>query len=100
MSEEDVGITEFLNKSNPGFFGVLKHRYSDFLVNEIEPSGNVVWLKTSNEKEVVQKKVSPQEQLESLNENSIEEILKEDFRILPENDYNNLKDFLNKIALK
>jgi tRNA pseudouridine13 synthase len=44
--EEDVGISEFIYKSNLGFNCVLKHRYSDFLVNEIDMEGNVVWMKT------------------------------------------------------
>ena len=42
--EEDVGITEFMSPENPGFKCVLKHRYSDFLVNEIGLDGKVVWI--------------------------------------------------------
>jgi tRNA pseudouridine13 synthase len=45
-SEEDVGIIEYINQESVGFKAVLKHRYSDFLVNEIDPEGKVVWLKT------------------------------------------------------
>lgn len=36
--ETDVGISAFCT-SAPGFTGVLKHRYSDFFVNEISSSG-------------------------------------------------------------
>ncbi|KAL3204621.1 hypothetical protein MRX96_011610 [Rhipicephalus microplus] len=43
--EEEVGITEFVGE-HKGFNGVLKQRYSDFLVNEIDPSGCVVRLET------------------------------------------------------
>ncbi|KAL1435854.1 hypothetical protein MTO96_010627 [Rhipicephalus appendiculatus] len=43
--EEEVGITEFVGK-HKGFNGVLKQRYSDFLVNEIDPSGCIVHLET------------------------------------------------------
>ncbi|KAH7938329.1 hypothetical protein HPB49_022539 [Dermacentor silvarum] len=43
--EEEVGITEFVGK-HKGFNGVLKQRYSDFLVNEIDPSGRIVRLET------------------------------------------------------
>jgi tRNA pseudouridine13 synthase len=46
LREEDVGISEYIYKSNLGFKCVLKHRYSDFLVNEIDMEGNVVWMKT------------------------------------------------------
>ncbi|QQP53044.1 Pseudouridine synthase YOR243C, partial [Caligus rogercresseyi] len=31
-----VGITEYLSKDVPGFRGILKHRYSDFIVNEVD----------------------------------------------------------------
>ena len=47
--EEDVGITEFMCPENPGFKCVLKHRYSDFIVNEIGVDGKVVWIKESQE---------------------------------------------------
>lgn len=42
--EKACGITEFVSSSVPGFSGVLKKRYTDFLVNEILPSGEVVHL--------------------------------------------------------
>ncbi|MCJ1283171.1 hypothetical protein MMC26_002498 [Xylographa opegraphella] len=42
--EEDVGITEFISPDLPGFTGILKKRYTDFLVNEILSSGAVVHL--------------------------------------------------------
>ena len=47
--EEDVGITEYMSPENPGFKCVLKHRYSDFLVNEIGLDGKVVWIKEMDE---------------------------------------------------
>ncbi|KAJ8301532.1 hypothetical protein KUTeg_020519 [Tegillarca granosa] len=47
LKEKDVGICEYIN-SLPGFHAVLKQRYSDFIVNEIDKSGNVVHL-TSKE---------------------------------------------------
>lgn len=43
--EQDVGITEYVG-THKGFSGILKQRYSDFLVNEIDPSGRVVRLET------------------------------------------------------
>ncbi|OKL56124.1 hypothetical protein UA08_08727 [Talaromyces atroroseus] len=42
--EVDVGITEFVSAEIPGFEGILKKRYTDFLVNEILPSGEVLHL--------------------------------------------------------
>ncbi|GMF01597.1 unnamed protein product [[Candida] boidinii] len=44
ITEKDVGITEFVCKNVNRINGVLKERYSDFLVNEIDMDGNVVHL--------------------------------------------------------
>lgn len=43
-SESDVGITEFRNPEFSGFDAIIKHRFSDFNVNEIDLKGNVVRL--------------------------------------------------------
>ncbi|KAK6505965.1 hypothetical protein TWF506_010892 [Arthrobotrys conoides] len=45
-TEESVGITEFLCPDAVGFQGLLKQRYTDFLVNEIDKDGNVLRLKS------------------------------------------------------
>jgi tRNA pseudouridine13 synthase len=42
--EHRAGITKFVSPDTPGFSGVFKQRYSDFLVNEIMPSGEVLHL--------------------------------------------------------
>lgn len=42
--EADVGITEYLSPELTGFKGILKQRYTDFLVNEVLPDGNVLHL--------------------------------------------------------
>ncbi|KAF3309709.1 hypothetical protein TWF173_010689 [Orbilia oligospora] len=47
-TEESVGITEFLCPDAVGFQGLLKQRYTDFLVNEIDKDGNVLRLKSLN----------------------------------------------------
>ena len=77
--EEDVGITEYMSPENPGFKCVLKHRYSDFLVNEIGLDGKVVWIREMDEipqekNEVVKK--------EDLTEEKAEEIIKNNFNDL------------------
>lgn len=41
----DVGIQEFVCSDFPAFGAVLKKRYTDFLVNEIRPNGEVVHLR-------------------------------------------------------
>ena len=43
VSEKDVGILEFVS-SFPGFHGVLKQRYTDFIVSERDLQGNAVRL--------------------------------------------------------
>jgi tRNA pseudouridine13 synthase len=42
--EMRLGITSYVNRSICGFSGVLKQRYTDFIVNEILPSGKVLHL--------------------------------------------------------
>ncbi|KAL5770672.1 hypothetical protein ACOSP7_014826 [Xanthoceras sorbifolium] len=43
IDETDVGIFCYISNL-PGFRGVLKQRYSDFIVNEVDTDGNVVHL--------------------------------------------------------
>ncbi|EFA08141.1 pseudouridylate synthase 7 homolog [Tribolium castaneum] len=43
LREIDVGITEFINTFE-GFSGVIKARFSDFQVNEIDPDGQIAKL--------------------------------------------------------
>jgi len=42
--EKVVGITAFTSPSTPGFRCTVKQRYTDFLVNEIPPTGQVLHL--------------------------------------------------------
>ncbi|CAB4410147.1 unnamed protein product [Rhizophagus irregularis] len=48
IRERDVGIIEYANPSIPGFLGVIKQRFSDFMVNEIDNSRNIVHLTNFN----------------------------------------------------
>jgi tRNA pseudouridine13 synthase len=45
MDEAGVGITAFLSTA-PGFSGLFKLRFADFIVREVEPDGTVVRLRT------------------------------------------------------
>lgn len=45
ISEKDVGINQYLSSGLAGFRGILKNRYTDFLVNEITPDGQVLYLR-------------------------------------------------------
>lgn len=46
-AEVAVGITEYVNPTLPSWTGVLKQRYTDFLVNEVDEDGVVVHLKST-----------------------------------------------------
>ena len=48
--ELEVGITAFIDASRKPFQGILKKRYTDFLVNEILPNGHVLHLQQMNAK--------------------------------------------------
>lgn len=43
LSEKELGITEYIS-TNSGFDGIIKSRYTDFHVHEIDLDGNVVEL--------------------------------------------------------
>ncbi|KAI5296053.1 hypothetical protein KEM52_005866 [Ascosphaera acerosa] len=47
LREVQVGITDFVSPELAGFEGVLKKRYTDFLVNEIELNGQVLHLRST-----------------------------------------------------
>ncbi|KAK4414247.1 Multisubstrate pseudouridine synthase 7 [Sesamum alatum] len=95
VEESDVGILCYISNL-PGFRGVLKQRYSDFIVNEVDLDGNVVHL-TSLE--------APSEIAEEKKERLVDLLDKdyaptiESFRALAgESDAEKLKDFINQIA--
>ncbi|KAJ3191992.1 hypothetical protein HK101_007190 [Irineochytrium annulatum] len=52
-SEVDVGITAFVDDKIPGFTGIIKQRYSDFLVNEVDFKGQVLHLEETELREEV-----------------------------------------------
>jgi tRNA pseudouridine13 synthase len=52
FNESEVGISHYWNEENKEIEGgVIKHRYSDFIVNEIDEEGNVVYLTHKNGRE-------------------------------------------------
>ena len=52
--ELDVGITAYVSQDRTGFTGILKKRYTDFLVNEILPNGEVLHLRNTRAPKVKQ----------------------------------------------
>ncbi|KAK5786293.1 uncharacterized protein LOC108473476 [Gossypium arboreum] len=95
ITESDVGILCFISNL-PGFRGILKQRYSDFIVNEVDIEGNVVHLTSLDAPpeafQEVETKISDQ-----LNKNYASEI--EKFRSLAcEIDVDRLEAFINQIT--
>lgn len=64
--EAQCGITQYVSPFLPGFQGILKKRYTDFLVNEILPNGQVIHLddlkKPSDQKQLSQAASNPSHQ--------------------------------------
>ena len=77
--EEEVGIKEFMCPENPGFTCILKHRYSDFIVNEIDVDGNVVWINESKN-EVIEIKDGQDAPKEELTEEKAIDIINNNFK--------------------
>ncbi|KAH8327601.1 hypothetical protein KR074_002431, partial [Drosophila pseudoananassae] len=61
LREDQVAITEFTNPEAPGFTGILKSRFSDFHVNEIDTEGKVLELNDLTVPKVVIEPVDPQD---------------------------------------
>ncbi|KAI7736836.1 hypothetical protein M8C21_016529, partial [Ambrosia artemisiifolia] len=95
LEESDVGITCYISPL-PGFRGILKQRYSDFVVNEVDLNGNVVHL-TSLEAPTEIAEEPETKVTDQLNGNHDTEI--ESFRALAgDSDASSLKEFIDKIS--
>ncbi|KAK9449855.1 pseudouridine synthase [Limtongia smithiae] len=78
IQESDVGIVGYLG-SHEGFRGVLKQRYTDFLVNEILPGGQVLRVEhvpVQPPKEQKQERTTGEDGSEQVTESSKSEPLK------------------------
>ena len=102
IREEEVGITQFMCPENPGFKCILKHRYSDFIVNEIGVDGKVVWIKESPQDiQLVENKEGDKEKKEELTEEKAEEIIKNIFsEFLNEKERESLSKLVSNYLLK
>ncbi|XP_061398916.1 pseudouridylate synthase 7 homolog [Musca vetustissima] len=60
LKEEQVGITQYVSEGE-GFTGVLKSRFSDFHVNEIDLNGKVLELNNLEIPEAKEETLSPEE---------------------------------------
>ncbi|XP_032511316.2 pseudouridylate synthase 7 homolog [Danaus plexippus] len=86
LSEEDIGVTEYLSE-HQGFNGIIKSRFSDFQVSEINEAGEVAQLTDES---------PPEAPLEELVEDDEELLLnKYNLEILPMETW----DKINKLAV-
>jgi len=44
LSEHQVGISKYINPNLPTFSAILKHRFTDFMVHEVNTSDQVIHL--------------------------------------------------------
>ncbi len=49
FGEAQVGIEEFMSSDNVSITCTIKHRFSDFIVNELDEFGNVIWFTPEND---------------------------------------------------
>ncbi|KXN75047.1 tRNA pseudouridine synthase D [Conidiobolus coronatus NRRL 28638] len=109
-NEEKCGITSFVHPERLGFDGIIKNRYSDFLVNEVDPSGKVVHItelynneeqKSKNEDDKVEnvnesnESTEKKEPIEDKKEEPIVEAQAETVCEIDEQDYQGLVDLFN-----
>lgn len=81
VTEDEVGICEFLSDL-PGFTGVIKARYSDFHVSEVDLNGEIAVLTNTD---------IPKEEKSNVNFDSIDESPVE---TLPLNIWNDIKEMV------
>ncbi|XP_076896705.1 multisubstrate pseudouridine synthase 7-like [Bidens hawaiensis] len=95
LEESDVGISCFISPL-PGFQAILKQRYSDFVVNEVDLNGNVVHLiSLQPPPEIVEAEEPVTNATDQLNANHDTEI--ESFRALAgDSDAHSLKEFIHQ----
>ncbi|KAH7661468.1 Pseudouridine synthase TruD protein [Dioscorea alata] len=96
LDEADVGILCYVS-SLPGFRGVLKQRYSDFIVNEVDLDGKIIHLTSFDLPPEFSEEKAPEKNPHSSDKDYSGEI--EAFRSLSgEVDAESLRDFLEKIV--
>lgn len=94
-TEESVGIAEYLNPDNTGFYGRIKERFSDFKVTEIDLQGNLVSLK-SNPRSTEDMKKEAEKNAEKNSKNILEllhrELEEQEQSVISEQQFTQLKE--------
>lgn len=99
-SEEYSGIIAFAN-SEKGFQGILKQRYTDFIVREIDPSGAIAQLSNLSGKELENRMFPPRDKPDLAAE-ALDEFIVSLRALTPADDEKAaaLKDFLSLAAAR
>ncbi|KAJ3269926.1 hypothetical protein HDV01_000813 [Terramyces sp. JEL0728] len=66
LSEESVGITSYINQQPAGLAGIIKHRFDDFHVHEIDPNDNIVYLTSTKVPKTESSELPEKERIELL----------------------------------
>ncbi|XP_058213405.1 multisubstrate pseudouridine synthase 7 [Rhododendron vialii] len=95
LDEAEVGIFCYISQL-PGFSGVLKQRYSDFIVNEVDLEGNVVHLTNLEAPSEIaeEKKTKMSDQLNKSYDTELESFKS----LTSDSDADCLKAFVNQIS--
>ena len=99
--EEAVGMTEFLG-SGEGIRGILKQRFSDFVVREISAAGDIVRFSSVNGDDLEKVHFPKQERVE-VSEESVDNFMEviESLSLIPSADMKtSLREYLLKCLLK
>ncbi|PKA64964.1 tRNA pseudouridine13 synthase [Apostasia shenzhenica] len=96
LDESEVGISCYVS-SLPGFRAVLKQRYSDFIVNEVDLDGNVVRL-TSIDLQTECADEKAEETSSDLSKQSFANEIEQFRSLTGDSDADLLKEFLQKIS--
>nr|XP_043616560.1 multisubstrate pseudouridine synthase 7 isoform X2 [Erigeron canadensis] len=99
MEESDVGICCYISPSLPGFRAILKQRYSDFVVNEVDLDGNIVHLTDLHPStQIAEEELEKKPPVDQLNANHDSDI--DSFRALAgDSDADSLSDFINQLII-
>lgn len=106
MEEHDVGITCYISNL-PGFRGVLKQRYSDFIVHEVDLDGKVVELSSlealaeESKLAAVESKSVQENKTDTTSETEVISYVSqiESFKSLAgDSDASSLEEFINQIS--
>ncbi|CAM0137074.1 multisubstrate pseudouridine synthase 7 [Umbelopsis sp. WA50703] len=95
ITEEQVGILQYISPYLTGFTGIIKDRITDFLVNEVDKDGHVVHLESTDIPQTIKSEKEENNGSES-NIPSDDELYSKMEELLESETVTKIKDMLNK----